>query len=161
MVQNLTILHDNAKSHTAAAVTDLLHRCQLDILEHPPYSPDMSPCDYDLFAKVKEPLRGTRYNTRNELIRAIGRSIRKINKDGRDDGVRSLPNSWQKEINKGEATILKVHKCCTLWIKPCQKYRTVAITFYPTLVYCNTPLAYFLYSVSLYTKFRSNGYSHT
>ena len=24
-----------------------------------PYSPDMSPCDYSLFAKVKEPLRGT------------------------------------------------------------------------------------------------------
>ena len=35
------------------------------------YSPDMSPCDYDLLAKVKKPLRGTRYNTRDELIRAI------------------------------------------------------------------------------------------
>ena len=33
----------------------------------------MSPCIYDLFAKVKEPLQGTRYNTRYELIRAIGR----------------------------------------------------------------------------------------
>ena len=34
----------------------------------------MSPCDYDPFAKVKEPLRGNRYNTRDELIRAIGQS---------------------------------------------------------------------------------------
>ena len=24
-----------------------------EILEHPPYSPDISPCDYDLFTKVK------------------------------------------------------------------------------------------------------------
>ena len=40
----------------------------------------------DLFSKVKEPLRGTRYNTRDELIRAIGWSIRKINKDRRADG---------------------------------------------------------------------------
>ncbi|KAJ4438904.1 hypothetical protein ANN_14858 [Periplaneta americana] len=39
------------------------------------------PCDYDLFTKMKEPLRGTRYNTRDELIRALGRSIRNINKD--------------------------------------------------------------------------------
>ncbi|KAJ4433695.1 hypothetical protein ANN_16006 [Periplaneta americana] len=54
------------------------------------------PCDYDLFTKVKEPLRGTRYNTRDELIRALGRSIRNINKDGRADGVRRLPNIWQK-----------------------------------------------------------------
>ena len=44
-----------ARSHTAA-VTDLLRRWQWGILEHPPYSPDMCPCDYDLFTKVKEPL---------------------------------------------------------------------------------------------------------
>ncbi|KAJ4434037.1 hypothetical protein ANN_16356 [Periplaneta americana] len=101
VVQNPIILHDNARRHTAAAVKDLLRRWQWEVLEHPPYSPDMSPCDYDLFAKVKEPLRGTRYNTRDELIRAIGRSIRNINKDGRADGVRRLPNIWQKVINKG------------------------------------------------------------
>ncbi|KAJ4438021.1 hypothetical protein ANN_13960 [Periplaneta americana] len=73
-----------------------LRRWQWEIPEHPPYSHDMNPCDYDLFTKVKEPLRGTRYNTRDELIRAIGRSIRNINKDGRADGVRCLPNIWQK-----------------------------------------------------------------
>ena len=52
--------------------------------------------DYDLFAKVKEPLLGTRYNTRDERVRAIGRSIRNINKDGHADGVRRLPNIWRK-----------------------------------------------------------------
>ena len=72
----------------------------------------VSPCDCDLFAKVKEPLRRTRYNTRDELIRAVRQSIQNINKDGRADGVRRLPNIWQNMINKG-ATILKVHKCCT------------------------------------------------
>ena len=94
------------------AVTDLLRRWQWEILEHPPYSPNISPRDYDLFAKVKELLRGTRYNTRDDPICAIGWSIRNINKDGRTDGVRYLPNIWQKVINKG-ATILKAHKCCT------------------------------------------------
>ena len=44
-------------------------------------------CDYDLFANVKEPLRETRYNTRDELIRAIGRSNRNINKDRRANNV--------------------------------------------------------------------------
>ena len=53
VVQNPIILHDNARSHTAAAVTDLFCRRQWEILEHPLYSPNMSPCDYDLFAKVK------------------------------------------------------------------------------------------------------------
>ena len=110
VVKNSIILHDNARSHTAA-VTDLLCCWQWEILEHPPYSPDMSSCDYDLFAKVKEPVWGSRYNTRDELIRARGRSIRNINKDGRLDGIRRYPNICKNVINKG-STILKVHKCC-------------------------------------------------
>ena len=72
----------------------------------------LSPCDYDLFAKVKEPLRGTRYNTWDELIRVIGLSIRNVKEDGRADCLPGLPNICQKVINKG-TTILKVHKCCT------------------------------------------------
>ena len=94
VVQNPVILHDNARSHTAAAVTDLLRRWQCEILQYPPYSPDMSPCKYDLFAKVKEPLWGTRYNTRDKLIHATGWSIWNINKDRRADGVLRLPNFW-------------------------------------------------------------------
>ena len=96
-----------------APIKDLLRLRQLEILEYPPCSSDMSPCDYELFAKVKEPLRGTRYKTGDELVSAMGRSIRNINKDGRADGVRRLPNIWKKVINK-EVTILKVHKCCNL-----------------------------------------------
>ncbi|KAJ4439571.1 hypothetical protein ANN_07698 [Periplaneta americana] len=105
VVQNPIILHDNARSHTAAAIKDLLRHWQWEILEHPPYSPDMSPCDYDLFTKVKEPLRGTRYNTRDEFIHAVGRSIRNINKDGRIDCVRRLPNIWQKAIRNNMADV--------------------------------------------------------
>ena len=60
----------------------------------------LSPCDYDLFAKMKEPLRGIRDNTKDELIRAIGRSKRNINKDECANGVRHLPYIWQQMINK-------------------------------------------------------------
>ena len=80
VVQNSIILHDNARGHTSAAVTDLLRRWQWEILEHPQYSVDMSLCDYELFAKVKEPLRGTRYNTRDELMTAIGAQYGKSTK---------------------------------------------------------------------------------
>ena len=80
---------------------------------------------YNLVAKVKVSLRRTWYNTRHELIHSIVRSIRNMNKDGRADGVRRLPNIWQKVISIG-ATILN--------IKPCQTYRIVAITCYLTHV---------------------------
>jgi hypothetical protein len=62
------ILHGNARAHTADAVKDL--SCwRWEILEHPPYSPGMSPCDYDLFAKMKETFRWTG----EEIIRAVAR----------------------------------------------------------------------------------------
>jgi len=48
------VLHDNARCHVANNITFLLRRWQWEILEHPPYSPDMSPCDFDLFPKLKE-----------------------------------------------------------------------------------------------------------
>ena len=72
--------------------------------------------DYDLFAKVKEPLRRARYIKRDEPIRAIGRSIRNTNNDGRADGVRCLPNIRQNMVER-RVTILKVHKSCTPVIK--------------------------------------------
>ena len=112
VVQNSIIFQDNARvtqlllSRTSCASGNWKFR---NIRHTHP----MSPCEYDLFAKVKEPLRGTRYNTRDELILVIRRWIRNIDKEGRADGVWRLPNSWQKVINKGGATILKVTKYCT------------------------------------------------
>jgi transposase len=94
------ILHDDARTHTADAVKDL-RSWRWEILEHPPYSPDMSQCDYDLFAKMKEHLRGTHYDTREEIIGAVGRSLLDINRSGHADGVRRLPQIWQKAVHIG------------------------------------------------------------
>ena len=64
-LQNVIILHDNATPHKAICVRDLLRRWSWEegLLEHPPYSPDLSPCDYDLILKLKAPLRWHRFRT--------------------------------------------------------------------------------------------------
>jgi transposase len=88
---NPIILHDNARAHTADAVEDLLHYWQWETLEYPSYSPNMSTYDYDLFAKMKEPLRGTCYNTKKEIIHAVRLALLDINRSGHTDGVWHLP----------------------------------------------------------------------
>ncbi|VVC35208.1 Ribonuclease H-like domain, partial [Cinara cedri] len=62
MLQNgVSILHDNARPHIGAPVIALLEKYGWERLKHPPYSPDLSPPDFDLFPKLKEPLRGIRF----------------------------------------------------------------------------------------------------
>ena len=61
------ILHDSARRHFAA-VTDLFVAGNGGFWNIHSTHP-MSPCDYDLFVKVKEPLREIRYNRRDEIHR--------------------------------------------------------------------------------------------
>ncbi|PNF31349.1 hypothetical protein B7P43_G10891, partial [Cryptotermes secundus] len=57
------------------------------LLYHPPCSPDLSPCDFDLIPKMKEPLRGIRFRTVPEILQAVDRSIRTINTTGTAKGI--------------------------------------------------------------------------
>ena len=42
---------------------------------HPPYSPDLAPCDFRLFPKLKEKLRGCHYETFEEMKGALTKVI--------------------------------------------------------------------------------------
>ncbi|KAK3747325.1 hypothetical protein RRG08_055165 [Elysia crispata] len=67
--------HDNAPVHTARAVTDVLAGYKWELLEHPHYSPDLAPCDFHLFPKMKEHLRGQRFETEEDIIQATKRLV--------------------------------------------------------------------------------------
>jgi hypothetical protein len=47
----------------------------------------MSPCDYDLFPWLKEPLRGTRFQDIPSVLRAVGRSSTEISRNNIADGI--------------------------------------------------------------------------
>ena len=59
------------------------------------WSGGLSPCDFDLFPKMKEPLRGIRFRTVPEILQAVDRSIRTINTTGAAKGILRLPHRWQ------------------------------------------------------------------
>jgi hypothetical protein len=53
------VLHwDNAPVHTAGVVKNWLAAKKIQLLPHPPYSPDLAPADFLLFRRVKEELAG-------------------------------------------------------------------------------------------------------
>ena len=45
--------HDNANAHTAARTLDTLAENDIQLLTHPPYCPDLAPCDFFLFPRMK------------------------------------------------------------------------------------------------------------
>ena len=51
VAKGIKLLQDNASSHKVKWVMEYVERIGMKILEHPPYSPDLSPCDFWLFAK--------------------------------------------------------------------------------------------------------------
>ena len=70
------LLHDNAPVHRAVAVQEFLARKQVCVLHHPPYSPDLSPCDYFLFPKLKLPLKGRLFEDIQDIQTAVTSSLR-------------------------------------------------------------------------------------
>ena len=55
---------DNTLIYNSTLVTDYLTKMGIKTVPHPPYCPDLARCDFCLFPKVKEKLRGCRYETR-------------------------------------------------------------------------------------------------
>jgi len=99
------ILQENTRPRLGKVVTDLLSKYEWEVLPHASFSPDMSPVDFDLFHKLKEPMLGHRFPPLREVSAAVIRAIRGLNKSGTLNGIANLPKRWDVVIEKqGEYT---------------------------------------------------------
>jgi len=76
--QTWLLHHDNAPSHTSVLTQQFLAKNKISVIPHPPYSPDLAPCDFFLFPKMKLKLKGRRFGTTEEI---------QAYKNGRDGGT--------------------------------------------------------------------------
>ncbi|KAJ4431461.1 hypothetical protein ANN_20059 [Periplaneta americana] len=60
---------------TTFGVNSFTSLCDDSALEHPPYSPDLSPYDFDLIPQLKKPLNGKRFANREDIITAFRREV--------------------------------------------------------------------------------------
>ena len=80
-VRGIKLLHDNALAHKSATVQEYLKESGLDVLDHPPYSPDLSPCDFWLFPRLKEMLAGHRFESCCGIGSAVYQCLQHIPKE--------------------------------------------------------------------------------
>jgi hypothetical protein len=81
-IRSVILLHDNVRSHTAQLTTNVLEKMHWKVLPQPPYSPDLSQCDFYLFEPLKKALGDSQFQ--------------------HDDGVAEFVREWlrtQHSIN--------------------------------------------------------------
>ncbi|CAH2005052.1 unnamed protein product [Acanthoscelides obtectus] len=74
--KNAIILHqDNASSHAAQKTRQYLTEENVELLDHPLYRPDLSPNNFFTFPKIKNRLRGQRFQSPEEAVDAFKNAV--------------------------------------------------------------------------------------
>ncbi|UYV64377.1 SARM1 [Cordylochernes scorpioides] len=98
--KNWLLHHDNAPAHTSLLVRDFLAKNNTLMMPQPPYSPDLAPCDFFLFPKLKRPMKGRRYATLDEIKTASKEELKKIFKNDFLKCFEDWKNRWHNGPTK-------------------------------------------------------------
>ena len=88
---------DNAPVHNSILVTDCLTKMGITTVRHPPYSPDLAPCDFWFFPW----LRGCRYETIEEMKEAVTKVIDMLTQEDFHGALKKLLERYNKSIAAG------------------------------------------------------------
>ncbi|KAL4083830.1 hypothetical protein QTP88_029146 [Uroleucon formosanum] len=78
-IANIWILHhDNAPCHRAFSVTQFLTSKNIRVFPQPPYSPDMSLCDFFLFPRIKQVVKGTHFDSVKDIQTSVTRVLQEL-----------------------------------------------------------------------------------
>ena len=92
---------DNALVHNSILVTDYLTKMGIKTVRHPPYSPDLAPCDFWLFPKLKEKLRGCHYQIIEEMKETVTKVINRLTQEDFHGAFKKLLERYNKYIAAG------------------------------------------------------------
>jgi hypothetical protein len=93
--KNWLLLNDNAPAHHSVLVQEELAKQQVTVLPHPPYSPDLTPCDFFYFPSLKEKLCGHRYQQAEEIVTTTREAIRDLPANIFQQCFQQLYQHWQ------------------------------------------------------------------
>ena len=85
---------DNTPVHNSILVTDYLTKMGIKTVLHPPYSPEIAPCDFSLFPKF----RSCHYETFEEMKEAVMKVIDTLIQEDFDGAFQKLLEQYNKCI---------------------------------------------------------------
>ncbi|KAK6732476.1 hypothetical protein RB195_016701 [Necator americanus] len=91
--------HDNARPHTANIVKAALQELDWEVLQHPPYSPDLTPTDYHLFRSLSNQMRGVTFDNNEDLENWLNNFFESRPGGFWQNGINKLVERWEQVVN--------------------------------------------------------------
>ena len=90
--------HDNARPHIAQDVLAAIKGYGWELLDHPPYSPDVAPTDYHVNRSVSNWMEGEMFDSLDEIVDSIKGWIASKDRKFFARGIDLLPQKWEEMI---------------------------------------------------------------
>ncbi len=88
--------HDNVPGYTAILTKTKLTKWGISVLEHPPNTPDLMPCNFSLFPKLKAQLRGRRFCSIQAVQEEVTQILKSFPVSVFEDVMHELVIHWLK-----------------------------------------------------------------
>ena len=95
----MLLLHDIARPHSVNQTTATLRSFKWEVLQHPPYSPELIPSDFHLFGPLKQHISGERFPDDEAVERAVRAWFQQQTKEFYAAGFQGLVKWWEKCLN--------------------------------------------------------------
>jgi len=92
--------HDNAPAHSSHLIQGFfLAKHNIPLIRQAPYSTDMASCDFCLFPKLKMPLKGTRFESKEDIMRNATAQLYKIPQEAFQKCFQQWQDRWKKCVH--------------------------------------------------------------
>jgi hypothetical protein len=93
--------HDNALAHSSHLIhlnQSFLAKHGIPVVHQAPYSPNMAPCDFWLFCKLKRPLKVSRFDSREGIMWNATKELRSLPEEAFQKCFQQWQERWAKRV---------------------------------------------------------------
>ena len=94
--------HGNVPCHTSLLVRQFLLNKNITVYPNPPYSPDLAPCDFWLFLKVKMTMKGKCFEWVQDIEAATIAQLKTLTKEDLQNCFRYWQERWDRCVRSEE-----------------------------------------------------------
>jgi hypothetical protein len=91
--------HDNTPTHMSMKTIESVTNNNMVIIPYPPYLPDLAPCDFALFLKLKMKLKGWHFETASDIQRESQAVLNSINQNDFHSAFEAWKKLWDHCIH--------------------------------------------------------------